>query len=79
MSPQLQCTPGAEADSRGSRECSEAEAAGAEDRCGRGTGRDTQPPAPGDLAVMSYLKHRTMEFQQNVFRNSQVISIWCMG
>ena len=78
MSPQLQCTPWAEAGSRGSRVCS-VWAAGAEDRCGRGTGRDTQPPAPGDLAVMSYLKHRTMEFQQNVFRNSQVISIWCMG
>ena len=52
MSPQLQCTPGAGAGSRESRECS-VRAAGAEDRCGRGTGRDTQPPAPADLAVMS--------------------------
>ena len=53
MSPQLQCTPWAEAGSRGSRVCS-VRAAGAEDRCGRGTGRDTQPPAPpADLAVMS--------------------------
>ena len=53
MSPQLQCTPGDEAGSRGPRVCS-VRAAGAEDRCGQGTGRDTQPPAPAaDLAVMS--------------------------
>ena len=53
MSPQLQCTPWAGADSRGSRVCS-VRAAGAEHRCQQGTGRDTQPPAPpADLAVMS--------------------------
>ena len=51
-SPQLQCTPWAEDDSRGSRVCSVR--AAEEDRCGRGTGCDTQPPAPPpDLAVMS--------------------------
>ena len=67
MSPHLHCTPWAEAGSRGPWVCS-VRAAGAgnwgpqeccvraeaEDRCGRGTGRDTQPPAPpADLAVMS--------------------------
>ena len=66
MSPQLQCTPWAEAGSRGSRECS-VRAAGAGDRCGRGTGRDTQPPAPpADLAVMSSKtrKNFSEEFQK---------------
>ena len=68
MSPQSQCTPGAEAGSRGPRECSEAEAAGAEHRCWRGTsGRDTQPPAPpADLAVMSSKtrKHFSEQFEK---------------
>ena len=67
MSPQLQCTPGACAGCKGPRECCVWAAgagnrgprvcsvrAGAEHRCGRGTGCDTQPPAPPpDLAVMS--------------------------